>query len=419
MKTNKIKPYFGIVSHTSFGIHISKEGIKGNVSFNEAFPYNKYRLQKIYSHGGVKVDISNMPNGGSVCYKIGDWFIQTLFTRYIDMVIMRALLISTRDQPKVTDLGKRRINDDLKFIETKLEEFKKVPIICSNIVTGGYRIRGDIVDVYSCDPISFLIPEVGRLELRDIPTAPTTYVVSDDSGIGATQIIEEQLRSLRAQHAPSRYYCFSVDVANSQFTVPADTLEFLVSNRHLLLTCSDVVCNLLLQSFEYEQEDLSKRGLYISEVLRACSNRWPMRPDRISVKEFILNTDDLFEAMGYSKPGFAINDIQQHEVISSSSAFRGLSSLSTLALCVIAGSADSITRSEAGAMRITFGDEFITVRTLNINYKADFANIKSVILGLTAVLFGYAKINDLNGLYRVNTAYLVARLSRSLQVVND
>lgn len=411
-----IKHYFGIASVSPWSISITEDIDESSIpTFKDVWPKNNFELKGIMKRGNVTLDLTSMCEYGSIMFKEGDWYISTPLTKYFEALCQRSLLVTVSKDQHLTDLGKRRVKQEIEAIDRQIAEMGEQSILTSSIVLSAYRFEGSVVSIYSSDPIIDLLPPDSRIPLHEVPKYTAPYELR--GATEATGLVETYLASILAPYKVTQRFTFKIDTSSSQLSLDKTSLEFIVHNRHKLMGCSDLLYNMVLPSMEYDQKELASRGIVLKTLLDKMSDRYPISSDNVKVMEFARNTRELANLMGYELNS-VFDDVEYLKVVESSKSMVGCSpSYSTLACVILASSAEGLIK-DGNNLKFKWASDYIVVEgaALYIDVDDDFDTWMRIIRTVNGILFGGLKINIANANYMVDCKHLVCRLNRSFRV---
>lgn len=412
-----IDAYFGELTFSKLDITINKEGDIANIpTFKDVWPKSQFALQSLMSRGNFRLNLTRMCQYSNVVIKQDDWFIITPLTKYFDALIQRSFLLEQKKQPYITDLGKRRVDEEIAQIDKYISNAESTSILASNIVISAFRLRGSEVDVISSDPIIALLYGSATAELRVFPSTPNIYDISSNEVGNINSLIDAELAKVGATYKPIDIFCFTVNLASAPINLSSKVVNFLIQNRHKLMSCADILYNSISPAFEYSMEELSSRSITLYHKLNEMSRKYPTKDDAVHISEIPTSFSQLCNLMGYSISS-NINDYDTVNIIDGSPSIRSaVTSLTILQVALLCCLASKIVYDD-GSITITIGTSFLKIaRHPNLYPEDDFDSVLEVLKGIMCTTLCPIEINNADGVYQTELKYVVQRLSRGFRV---
>lgn len=291
--------------------------------------------QMIQTMGSIEVDVNHMPEEGKL-YQVIEQdgkiiLIENLLTKLSELIIRKSLISSRLQEIKNHQLAMYRYKQELALIDGQISDLKNIKITAASIHTSMVIIEDDGVSFFSSEPIaSYLKNNMMEVEIPKIPNHIYEYEngLSEEIDFGTVLArIESKIEGSIRSYYPPKVFGGKFKLDSSQIAIDNNTLQFLISNRHVLATCSDIIYNLVIEKPEFTANELLDRGLTLRSILTNFSHRFPfLQTEKMRRKDILTSTGELLYAIHGDKSllQLSIDDINTVQVVNSTNDLKGI-----------------------------------------------------------------------------------------------
>lgn len=408
---------------------VSPSGIS-QLKVSDVATLQRQGTSSIWSSEYFKVDISNYDPNTNLTYVVKNGVhYENVISKFITMYLRSMHLDGLSKQKGLSEVQKRRIEEEADEVNRQLTKLGDIDIIGANIVVGAFGIVNNIVYTMSADPILSFVEGVSEW----VPEDTESVYDLDFSGIPSDQVelvkskITEQLGAkfdqIKTSMGVDKLFAKKNNLASCQINVDKDLVEYMVMNRHLLSTCPDLIFNLLLLKSEYSADELFGKGLELKIRLYDLSTRYEFSKSAISKRSFIITVNDLLEDITGHKIEHVllVNDIEPISASWMSDAFatmwNSFTPLQIVSLChkysksIIDNNGTVIIKDDTGSDLVRF-DRFFPAGVTT----ADIQLLGRILVQLTYIVYGRIKINSmLDDTFEVDLRDILRYLEKGLK----
>lgn len=361
----------------------------------------------VFENDLISISVADFNGYGAVMQQpIEGVFVETVFSRFISLLLRRAHLQELSKSLTMSYIGKQRVKSEIEDLNNLINDLSKSSALAANIVLRVVDMSGPNLIWQSVDPLASVFGNAISASNKDYTDAPSLIQFTNGGLPDAAyeQVLTELSDKFIAEKRlllPPKIFGGKIDFANATLNIDVRVLKFLCNNRHLLSTCSDLCFNLMLVKEDYSSNELFARGSQLKSILYEMSIRFPfLRDQKINRREFLLNTGDLlnniFESSEYS--GFDINDVNQISVTSTSKSlstmYRSLTHMQCLQLAQLSSHIENRRLTFPNSSYLELEDCEFT-RVIESKYSL-IPNVIAACNAITAVVMCGLKINSSN-----------------------
>lgn len=278
---------------------------------------------------GVQIDFKDASDQGTIYHKgriedpsLGSChsFIETILTKFIALLLQQRTLSMEIDGVKSNDAYKKaQLRQEKSHLDSLIEELGKIKLIASHVITKWVLISNSgVIRVNTGSPYGLLI-EGATQSAAALPADFDWYFDFQGSDLPEDKIneIREQVGGMTSKFSFPTQFSITYDGNPLNVSISKNLMTYLVTNRHLLSTCSDIMFNLLFDQHNFSANQFLNRGAVLRKSLSDLSVRYPFLDSKTFKKRDIITTvSKLYKSIYNDTPNvdYRIDDVDEIKI---------------------------------------------------------------------------------------------------------